>query len=110
MAGLGIDAVPVYKRPTAAVISTGDELVEPGGVELAPGGQVYNSNYYTIAYRLRECGVDVAPNMSLGDDHRVIEKTITDMIDEVDFDYYYGGVSVGEKDLMMEIMENLGRK
>lgn len=106
LAGLGIDAVPVYKRPTAAVISTGDELVEPG-VELAPG-QVYNSNYYTIAYRLRECGVDVAPNISLGDDHRVIEKTITDMIDEVDFIITTGGVSVGEKDLMMEIMENLG--
>lgn len=106
LASLGINTVPVYRRPFAAVISTGDELMEPG-VELAPG-KIYNSNYYTIAYRLKELGVDVAPNMMLGDDRRIIEKGITDMIDKVDFIITTGGVSVGEKDLLMEVMANLG--
>lgn len=106
LAGLGVAEVLVYQIPTAAVISTGDELVEPG-VKLVPG-QVYNSNFYTIASRLKECGVNVVSNGILGDDKSIIESTITEVINKVDFIITTGGVSVGEKDLMMEIMDNLG--
>jgi len=71
-------------------------------------GQVYNSNFYTIASRLKECGVNVVSNGILGDDKSIIESTITEIINKVDFIITTGGVSVGEKDLMMEIMDNLG--
>ena len=47
-------------------------------------------------------------NGILGDDKSIIESTITEIINKVDFIITTGGVSVGEKDLMMEIMDNLG--
>ncbi len=106
LAGLGITEITVYRRPTAAVISTGDELVEPG-VDLAPG-KIYNSNFYTIACRLKECGVNVVPTGILGDDKSLVQKTIMEIVNKVDFIITTGGVSVGEKDLMKEVMDNLG--
>ncbi|NLZ27896.1 MAG: molybdopterin molybdotransferase MoeA [Firmicutes bacterium] len=106
LASLGFSTLTVYCRPVAAVISTGDELVEPG-LDLTTG-KVYDSNFYTIACRLRECGVEVLPGISVGDDRHLIADTIADMIDKVDFIVSTGGVSVGEKDYMMGVMETLG--
>ncbi len=106
LAGLGITMVNVYQRPAAAVISTGDELVEPGR-GLAPG-RIYNSNFYTIACRLRESGVDVVPTGIIGDDREAIAKTILEIVDQVDFIVTTGGVSVGKKDVMKEVMIGLG--
>lgn len=106
LASLGSSAITVYRKPVTAVISTGDELVEPG-LDLMTG-QVYDSNFYTIACRLRECGVEVLPGISLGDDRQVIADTIAEMVDRVDFIVSTGGVSVGEKDYMMGVMEALG--
>ncbi len=106
LAGLGITTAAVYQNPTAAVISTGDELVEPG-LELGPG-KVYNGNYYAITCRLKECGINVVPTTILGDDRRIIEECIAGMIEKVDFIITTGGVSVGEKDLILETMSRLG--
>ena len=106
LASLGIAAVPVYQKPAAAVLSTGDELVEPG-TEPAPG-QVYSSNCYTMACRLKECGVEVLSTGIVGDDRGDIERAVAKVIDRVDFVVTTGGASVGEKDLIMETMGNMG--
>ncbi|NLA10509.1 MAG: molybdopterin molybdotransferase MoeA [Firmicutes bacterium] len=106
LAGLGIAAVPVYQRPVAAIISTGDELIEPGTAP-APG-RVYSSNYYTIACRLRECGVTVLPTGILPDEREAIAGAIAAAAEKADFIVTTGGVSVGEKDLLKEVLENLG--
>ena len=106
LAGLGFAQVPIYRKPVAAVLSTGDELVEPGR-ELAPG-QIYSSNYYTITCRLKECGVELLPAGIVGDSCSAIEKAVASVIDRVDFLVTTGGVSVGDKDLIMEAMSNLG--
>lgn len=106
LAGLGITAIPVYQKPAAAVISTGDELVDPG-TSLAPG-QIYNSNFYTIACRLKECGIDVVSTGILGDDRGAIAKAIKEIVNKVDFIVTTGGVSVGKKDVLKEVMNHLG--
>ncbi|NMD42421.1 MAG: molybdopterin molybdotransferase MoeA [Firmicutes bacterium] len=106
LAGLGLARVPVFRKPTAAVISTGDELIEPG-VEPAPG-QVYSSNYYTVACRLKECGVNIVSTGIIGDDRKAIRDAVAEMAGRVDFVITTGGVSVGEKDLIKEVMESLG--
>lgn len=106
LAGLGLAAVPVYRKPVAAVISTGDELVEPGA-ELAPG-QIYSSNFHALACRLRECGVEVIPAGISGDDSSVIAEAIARIIDAADLVITTGGVSVGERDLLKESLASLG--
>lgn len=106
LAGLGIAAVPVYKRPVAAIISTGDELIEPGTAP-APG-RVYSSNCYAIACRLKEYGVEVISTGMVSDDREAIASAVTAVAEKVDFVVTTGGVSVGEKDLLKEVMKNLG--
>lgn len=106
LAGVGVAGVPVYRKPTAAVISTGDELIEPG---TTPGpGQIYGSNFYTIACRLKECGAEVLSTGIIGDDGAAIGSALAGIAGGVDFIVTTGGVSVGEKDLMAGIMKELG--
>jgi molybdopterin molybdotransferase len=54
IASLGMASVRVYRRPVIAILSTGDEVVEPGN-ELKPG-QIYDSNAYSIAAMVRAAG------------------------------------------------------
>ncbi len=106
LAGVGVAAVPVYKKPTAAVLSTGDELIEPG--TLPAPGQIYGSNLYTIACRLKECGVNVLSTGILRDDSAAIGNAVAEAAGRADFIVTTGGVSAGEKDLMAAVMKGLG--
>ncbi|MDP6665810.1 MAG: molybdopterin molybdotransferase MoeA, partial [Dehalococcoidia bacterium] len=54
IASLGNDEIPVVRRPVVAIISTGDELIEPG--EKLQPGRIYNSNAYTIAAAIQRYG------------------------------------------------------
>ncbi|MGH7708872.1 MAG: molybdopterin molybdotransferase MoeA, partial [Vulcanimicrobiaceae bacterium] len=65
LATLGITRVPVYRRPRFAIVSTGDELIDPG--ETPRQGQVRDSNRYAIAGALRALGVDARHFPRAGD-------------------------------------------
>ena len=65
-ASLGIDRLPVSARPTVAVFTTGDELVEPG-IPLQPG-QIYNSNRELLMGLLRAEGLEPVAWPTLPDD------------------------------------------
>lgn len=105
LASLGMERVPVYRKPRAAVLTTGDELVLPGG-ELS-AGKIYDSNLYTLVTRLASLGVEVTRAGRVGDDPEEAAEWLRESEKQVDIMITTGGVSVGKKDIMHEVLECL---
>jgi molybdopterin molybdotransferase len=107
LASQGFADVIVGGKPTAAVISTGDELVKPGE-ELQPG-QIYDSNSELLAALLQRCGVNATAVEHCPDDRESLGDAIKRGIKNHVL-IISGGVSVGEHDLVKEALRKLGAK
>lgn len=96
-ASIGLAQLPVRRKPRVAVLSTGDELVEPG--QLLGAGQIYNSNRYLLVAWLQRLGCEVIDAGILVDD---LERTREALgaLQDVDLILSTGGVSVGEADFL----------
>ena len=96
-ASLGHARLDVIRRVRVAVLSTGDELIEPG-LPLGPG-QIYNSNRRVLCSWLERMGCEVIDAGILPDD---LEQTRTCLasLGAVDLILSTGGVSVGEADFL----------
>ena len=105
-AALGVAELEVSRRPTVAVFTTGDELVEPG-LPLAHG-QVYNSNRELLMGLLRDEGLEPMAWPSLPDDPARIETALRDAASAFDLVITCGGVSVGEKDHLPALLAGQG--
>lgn len=106
LASIGTTHVEVFRPLKVAVLSTGDELVEPG-TSLAEG-QIYNSNRYTLSALLVAMGYEVIDGGIVADDFDLTcqqLQTITEMADVI---ISSGGVSVGEEDHVKAAVESLG--
>ncbi|MFW9266942.1 molybdopterin molybdotransferase MoeA [Pseudomonas sp. D2-30] len=96
-ASLGCASLEVVRRVRVAVLSTGDELVEPGQ-PLGPG-QIYNSNRVLLCGWLQRLGCEVIDAGILPDDLPTTRKCLAQLSD-VDLILSTGGVSVGEADFL----------
>ncbi|MDP2243691.1 gephyrin-like molybdotransferase Glp [Pseudomonas sp.] len=96
-ASLGIAELSVRRRLRVAVLSTGDELVEPG-LPLGPG-QIYNSNRRLLMAWLQRLGCEVVDGGILADDLQLTRAALAALSD-VDLILSTGGVSVGEADFL----------
>ena len=96
-ASLGVAELLVRRRPRVAVVSTGDELVEPG-LALGPG-QIYNSNRRLLITWLQRLGCEVVDGGILADDLEQTRAALS-ALREVDLILSTGGVSVGEADFL----------
>lgn len=96
-ASLGCAELDVIRRVRVAVLSTGDELVEPG-TTLGPG-QIYNSNRMLLCSWLQRMGCEVIDAGILVDDLAVTRARLGELKD-VDLILSTGGVSVGEADFL----------
>ncbi len=96
-ASIGLAQLPVRRKPRVAVLSTGDELVEPG--QPLGAGQIYNSNRYLLVAWLQRLGCEVIDAGILVDD---LERTREALgaLQDVDLILSTGGVSVGEADFL----------
>ena len=107
LAGFGMALVPVYLRPTVAILSTGDELVELGRT---PGpGEIVNSNTLSLAAAVQEA--DCIPRIiGIARDNREshLEKLREGL--KADVLITSAGVSAGDCDLVRDILEELGAK
>lgn len=104
---LGHAEVECYRRPTVAVLSTGDELVEPW--EPVPLGSIRDSNRYALLSCIREAG---AIPVSLGrarDDRELQTRLVREAVDQADVLVTSGGVSVGDRDFIKPALEDLGK-
>ena len=105
-AALGMAELEVSRRPTVAVFTTGDELVEPG-LPLLPG-QIYNSNRELLMGLLRAEGLEPVAWPTLPDDPDRIETALRDAASAFDVVITCGGVSAGEKDYLPALLAGQG--
>ncbi len=96
-ASLGCAGLEVVCKPRVAVLSTGDELVEPGAA-LGPG-QIYNSNRVVLCSWLQRLGCEVLDAGILPDDLPTTRARLGEL-EEADLILSTGGVSVGEADFL----------
>jgi molybdenum cofactor synthesis domain-containing protein len=105
LAAVGTTAVDVFSRPKVAILSTGNEIVEPGH-PLGPG-QIYDINRFTLASVIETHGGTV----SIG---RTVPDTLADLVEAIrgaagaDLIIFSGGSSVGERDLMIDALQQTG--
>ena len=107
IASLGLDTVTVYRPLRVAVMSTGDELVEPG--QPAGPGQIYNSNRFTMHAQLSAWGFDVVDLGVARDEPGAVRDLLLRGAGQADVVLTSGGVSVGEEDHVRDVIETLGR-
>src|SRR5215467_9273596 len=107
LAACGLDRIEVVGRPRVAVISTGDELVEPGS-PLRPAG-VYDSNGAIIAAAVAEAGGEPLMFGAYPDDAAVLETAVRKALDASDMVVLSGGTSKGAGDLSHRIVSQLGK-
>jgi molybdopterin molybdotransferase len=107
LASQGFADVTVGGKATAAVISTGDELLKPG--EALQPGQIYDSNSALLSALLQRCGVSAMAVEHCRDDRDPLGDAIKRGIKN-DVLIVTGGVSVGEHDLVKEVLCELGAK
>jgi len=107
LAASGLSHVAVVRRPKVAVLSTGDELVEPGQ-KLAPA-KVYDSNGAIIAAAVTEAGGEPVAMGAFPDDAAVLEKAVRQAIATCDLVVLSGGTSKGAGDLSHGVVSRLGK-
>ena len=106
LASVGRRAVPVNPRPHVMVVSTGDELVDPGD-PLGPG-QIRDSNSWLLVAQARAAGADALRCDKLRDDPKALRRGFALAAAEGDFVVTSGGVSVGERDYTKQVLSELG--
>jgi molybdenum cofactor synthesis domain-containing protein len=104
LAALGAGDVEVYAKPTVAILSTGNEIADPGQ-ELQPG-QIYDINRFTLSTIIQEHGGVPSPFSTAQDTIEALERAI-DACASCDMLVFSGGSSVGERDLILDV---IGRK
>jgi molybdopterin molybdotransferase len=105
MASFGKSRVTVYRRPRVAILSTGDELIGVG--EPVVAGKVVDSNGVSLAAGVKECGA-IVERLGIAKDTR--ESHVAKMTVGLQADIFItsAGVSVGDRDLVREVLAELG--
>ena len=107
LASLNCAEVLVHRKPTVAIVSTGDELT-PLGASLEPG-KIRDSNRYGLYAQVEEAG-GIPIDMGIArDDAAETERIFRAALSEADALITSGGVSVGEHDIVKNVLEKLGK-
>jgi len=105
LASQGIPEVPVHGKPLVQVVTTGDELVEPGA-PLIPG-EIYNSNSPMLQTAVEKAGAIGAASHAC-DDLDELKIVLGRALAVADIVVIAGGVSVGDRDFVKEALTGLG--
>ena len=105
LAALGLTEANVFVRPRVAILSTGNEIADPGE-PLAPG-QIYDINKFTLNAIVREHGGEPELHRTAADTIEDLSEAIDDCLD-ADLLVFSGGSSVGERDLILDVIGQKG--
>ncbi|NMA58230.1 molybdopterin molybdotransferase MoeA, partial [Clostridium cochlearium] len=106
LGSMGQDKVEVIRKPRIGILVTGDEIVDYKSKLL--DGKIYDTNGILIASRLRELGFESIEIDKKEDDIKTITNAILDNINDLDMIITTGGVSVGDKDIINDVIKNIG--
>jgi molybdopterin molybdotransferase len=106
VASAGLASVRVSRQPRFMVVSTGDELVEPG--QPIEEHQVRRSNAYAIVAALRRRGFEHVNNDHILDDEGMLQERLTRHLSAHDVLILSGGVSKGKFDLVPKALQSVG--
>jgi molybdopterin molybdotransferase len=106
LASVGCHQVPVHPKPRVSVVSTGDELVDPGE-PLGPG-QIRDSNSWLLVAQARAAGAEAFRCGRLQDDPEALRRGFALAAADGDFVLTSGGVSVGDRDYTKRVLAELG--
>lgn len=106
LSGIGRTDVEVYRKPVIRILTTGDELCEPGS-PLKPG-KIYDSNGMMVSARLCELGVHLKSVSHCADSEEGMAEELKKAAEDADIIITTGGVSVGKKDILHGALEILG--
>ena len=105
LAAIGASTVQVFERPRVAILSTGNEIVEPGQ-DLKPG-QIYDINRFTLSAVVTDNGGIPVPQPPAPDTLDALLATL-DALTACDIVVFSGGSSVGERDLIRDAIAARG--
>ena len=105
LSALGLTEVEVYGKPRVAILSTGDEIVDPG-TPLAPG-QIYDINKVTLSAVVNEHGGVPVTFRTAVDTLEDVARAVDDCLAE-DLLVFSGGSSVGRRDLIIDVIAAKG--
>ena len=105
IAALGVTDMAVYAKPRVAVLSTGNEIVEPGQ-PLAPG-QIYDINRVTVSAVVGDNGGVAVPYRTASDTIEDLQRAVNECLEQ-DVMVFSGGSSVGERDLILDVVAARG--
>ena len=108
LASLGVAAPVVRRRPRVAILSTGDEVMDPAVPELQPG-QIRDTNRVVLKSLLLEFGAEVVDLGIVPDDADLLRTTLNQASERADALITSGGVSMGEYDLVKTVLGELGQ-
>lgn len=105
LAGMGITELPVCRKPTVHILTTGNELIPPGH-DLAPG-QIFESNSIMLQSALNTFGFDEVQVATVPDDYEQTVQVIKTALENADLLMLSGGISVGDYDYVYKaLLEN----
>ena len=106
-AGADLAEVKVWRRPTALILGTGDELAAPGSAAETPGA-IPESVSFGVAALAEDWGASVNERIRLPDDLKAMELAAARALELADLIVVTGGASVGEKDFAKAMFESQG--
>jgi len=105
-ASLGLAQLYVRQKPRVAVLSTGDEVVEPGSARKS--GQIYDSNRFSLRGLLEASGAEMVDDGIVPDQFDELQARLLRASEHADIVLTSGGVSVGDYDLVKAVLQQSG--
>jgi molybdenum cofactor synthesis domain-containing protein len=105
IAALGLTEIAVYEKPRVAILSTGNEIVDPGR-PLEPG-QIYDINRVTVSGVVADNGGIPVPYRTAADTIEDLSRAVEECLEQ-DVMVFSGGSSVGERDLILDVVASKG--
>lgn len=106
LSSMGIDFVEVYKKPRIKILVTGNEVTRAGNS--LEDGKIYDTNGIMLSSRLKELGYTCEVLNILEDNIDDVGDLIISEMDDFDLLITTGGVSVGDKDIINEVIDYIG--
>ncbi|MDO6820907.1 gephyrin-like molybdotransferase Glp [Zobellia sp. 1_MG-2023] len=106
LASLGLTEITVFKKPSVAIVVTGNELVAPG--TRLSYGEIYESNGAMLTAVLKELGYKNTSAITIRDDYDTTKNVLSDTLGKHDVVIVTGGVSVGDYDFVGKAFNAIG--